>query len=43
MIILISGARALLEVIGVRAIDWISISTSRLKAIKWISVLIGVA
>ena len=39
MIILSSGARALLEVISVRAINWISQYTSRSKAIKWISVL----
>ena len=32
MIILISGARALLEVISVRAINWISLYTSRSKA-----------
>ena len=38
MIILISSARALLEVISVRAINWISYTT-RSKAIKWISVL----
>ena len=38
MIILISGARALLEVISARAINWISLYTSRSKAIKWISV-----
>ena len=37
MIILISGARALLEVISVRAINWISLYTGRSKAIKWIS------
>ena len=42
MIILSSGAWALLEVIGVRAINWISLYTSRSKAIKWISVLISV-
>ena len=41
MIILISGARALLEVISVRTINWISLYTSRSKAIKWISVLIS--
>ena len=41
MIILSSGARALLEVISVRAINWISQYTSRSKAIKWISVLIS--
>ena len=34
MIILSSGARALLEVISVRAINWISQYTSRSKAIK---------
>ena len=39
MISLSSGARALLEVISVRAINWISLCTSRSKAIKWISVL----
>ena len=39
MIILSSGARALLEFISVRAINWISLYTSRSKAIKWISVL----
>ena len=43
MIIHSSGARALLEVISVRAINWISRYTSRSKAIKWISVLISVA
>ena len=43
MSIISSGARALLEVISVRAINWISQSTSRSKAIKWISVLISVA
>ena len=43
MIILISGARALLEVTSVTAINWISLYTSRSKAIKWISVLISVA
>ena len=43
MIILSSGARALLELISVRAINWISLYTSRSKAIKWISVLISVA
>ena len=43
MIILSSGARALLEVISVRAINWISEYTSGPKAIKWISVLISVA
>ena len=42
MIILSSGARALLEVISVRAINWISQYTSRPKAIKWTSVLISV-
>ena len=42
MIILISGTRALLEVFSVRAINWISLYTSRSKAIKWISVLISV-
>ena len=39
MIIFSSGARALLEVISVRAINWISQYTSRSKAIKWISVI----
>ena len=34
MIILSSGARALLEIISVRAINWISQYTSRSKAIK---------
>ena len=34
MIILSSGARALLEVIHVKAINWISQYTSRSKAIK---------
>ena len=43
MIILNSGAWALLEVISVRAINWISLYTSRSKAIKWILVLITVA
>ena len=38
MIILSSGARTLLEVISVRAINWISLYTSRSKAIKWISI-----
>ena len=38
MIILSSGARALLEVINVRAINWISQHTSRSKEIKWVSV-----
>ena len=38
MIILSLGARALLEVISVRVINWISQSTSRSKAINWISV-----
>ena len=42
MIVLSSGARALLEVISVRAINWISLYTSRSKAIEWISVLISV-
>ena len=42
MIILSSGARALLEVISLRAINWISQYTSRSKAIKLISVLINV-
>ena len=41
MIILSSGARALLEVISVRAINWISQYTSGSKAIKWISALIS--
>ena len=41
MTIVISGVRALLEVIRVRAINWISLYTSRSKAIKWISVLIS--
>ena len=41
MIILSSGAQV--EVISVRAINWISQYTSRSKAIKWISVLISVA
>ena len=39
MVILSSGARALLKVISVRVINWISVHTSRSKAIKWISVL----
>ena len=39
MILPSSGARALLEVIGVRAINWLSLYTSQSKAIKWISVL----
>ena len=39
MISLSSGAQALLEVISVRAINWISLYTSRSKAIKWTSVL----
>ena len=44
MIILSSGARALLEDISVKAIEWISQNTNRSKlAIKWISVLISVA
>ena len=43
VIILSSGAWALLEVISVRAINWISQYTSRSKAIKWVSVLISVA
>ena len=43
VIILRSGARALLEVISVRAINWISLYTNPSKAIKWISVLISVA
>ena len=43
MIIVSSGAWALLEVISVRAINWISLYTSRSKAIKWISVLISVS
>ena len=38
MIILISGARALLDIISMRAINWISLYTSRSKAIRWISV-----
>ena len=38
MIILSSGARALLDVITVRAINWITLYTSRSKTIKWISV-----
>ena len=42
MIILISGARALLEVISMRAINWISLYTSRSQAIKWVSVLVKV-
>ena len=42
MIILSSGARALLEVISVRVINSISLYASRSKAIKWISVLISV-
>ena len=41
MIILSSGARALLEVISVRVINWISLHTSRSKAIKWISISIS--
>ena len=40
MIILNSGARALLEVISVKAINWICLYTSRSKAIKRISILI---
>ena len=43
MTILRSGSRVLLEVIRVKAINSISLKTSRLKAIKWISVLISVA
>ena len=43
MIILSSGARGFLEVISVRAINWISLYTSRPKAIKWVSFLINVA
>ena len=43
MIILNSGARALLEGISVRAINWISLYASRSKEIKWISVLLSVA
>ena len=39
MIILSSGAWALLEVISMRSINWISLYTGRSKAIKWISVL----
>ena len=38
MIILSSGARAFLEVISVRAINWISQYTGRSKTIQWISV-----
>ena len=41
MIIPRSGARALLEVISAREINWMSQYTSRSKAIKWISVLIS--
>ena len=37
MTILSSGVQALLEVISVRAINWISLYTSRPKAINWIS------
>ena len=43
MIIFSSGALALLEIISVRAINWISQYTSRSKAIKWISGLISAA
>ena len=43
MIILSSGSRAMLEVSGVTAINWISLYTSQSKAVKWISVLISVA
>ena len=43
MIILSSGAWALLEVISMTVINWISQYTSQSKAIKWISVLISVA
>ena len=43
VIILSSGAQTLLfEVISVRAITWISLYTTRSKAIIWISVLINV-
>ena len=42
MIIPSSGARALMEVISVRVINWISQYTSRSKAIGWIPVLISV-
>ena len=41
MIILSSGAQALLLLISVTAINWISLYTNRSKAIKWISVLIN--
>ena len=34
MIVLSSGARALLEVISVRAINWISLYTSRSKGVS---------
>ena len=40
MIILSLGAWALLEVISVRVINWISLHTIRSNAIKWISVVI---
>ena len=43
MIILSSGARALLEVISVRVINWISQYSSRSQTINWISVLISLA
>ena len=43
VIILISGSRILLEVISVRAINSIPLYASRMKAIRWISVLISVA
>ena len=35
------GARAFLEVISVRAINWISLYAGRSKAIKWVSFLIS--
>ena len=38
MIILSSGAQTLLKVISMRAINWISLYTSRSKTIKWISI-----
>ena len=41
VIILSSGAQTLLEVISVRAITWISLYTTRSKAIIRISVLIN--
>ena len=43
MIIVSSGARALLEVISVRAVNWISLYTGRSNAIQVKLVLINVA